>query len=120
MGMPSNPYKKLLRVIPDLLSIKEYRKLEAGGFMDLHVDILYKEGNKIRIAMAHNYIKNGDVCPDPDCELDVDIKAETVNMKTFQNIYIYSVVEDGDEKLQKELNEFLDLWLTNLIDQGHK
>ena len=113
-------YQKLLRVIPDLLSIKEYRKLTSSGYMDLHVDILYREGNKMRIAIAHNYIQNGDVIGDPDSELEVDTKAETVDMKTFQNIYIYSVVEDGDEKLQNELNEFLDMWLDNLIDQGHK
>jgi len=88
--------------------------------MDLHVDILYWEGDTARIAIAHNYIQNGAVIPDPDMELLVDFKKQTVEAKTFQNIYAYSAVEDGNDALQDELNQFLAMWLNNLIEQGHK
>ena len=113
-------YKKLILVISDLLKLKEYRKLKANGYTDLNVDVLYREGNVKRIALAHNYELNGDIIPDPDMEVDVDHAMETVNAKTFQNIYTHSEVGEGDVGLQNELNEFLDTWLTNLIDQGHK
>jgi hypothetical protein len=62
----------------------------------------------VRIAIAHNYTENGDVIPDPDMEVLVDFRDQTVNAKTYQNLYVYSVVEEDDNKLQEELNEFLD------------
>ena len=120
MSTPTSLFNQLLRVIPSLRTVNEYVKLKADGFMDLHVDILYREGDTARIAIAHNYIQNGDVIPDPDMELLVDFKNRTVEAKTFQNIYAYSEVEDGNDALQDELNEFLEIWLNNLIDQGHK
>lgn len=120
MTTPATLYKKLIQVIPDLPRLKEYRKLKANGYMDLNVDVLVRAGNTMRIAIAHNYEMNGDIVPDPDMELEVDLKMETVDAKTVQNIYAYSEVEEGDVMMQKDLNEFLDLWLTNLIDQGHK
>ena len=86
--------------------------------MDLHVDILSKNGNVWRIAVAHNYKASGDVIPDPDIEVTVDFAAETAQAETYQDTYLYRVVDD--EKSRKELNEFLLLWLNNLIEQGHK
>jgi hypothetical protein len=44
--------------------------------MDLHVDILHKNGNVWRIALAHNYKAGGDVIPDPDMEVIVDFTRE--------------------------------------------
>jgi hypothetical protein len=87
--------------------------------MDLHLDILYRANDTARIAIAHNYTENGDVIPDPDMELVVDFRKQTVNVKSYQNLYVYSQVKDGDQLLQRELNEFLDMWLDNLIEQGH-
>ena len=59
-------YTRLLQVIPNLRNIGSYAKLSAPGFMDLHVDILNKNGNVWRISLAHNYKAGGDVIPDPD------------------------------------------------------
>ena len=120
MSTPTTLFNQLLRVIPNLRTVNEYVKLKADGFMDLHVDILYRKGDTARIAIAHNYIQNGDTISDPDMELLVDFKNQTVEAKTFQNIYAYSEVEDGNDALQDELNEFLEMWLNNLIEQGHK
>jgi uncharacterized protein YqiB (DUF1249 family) len=120
MSTQSTLFNKLRRVIPNLRTVSEYVKLKADGFMDLHVDILYRKGDTARIAIAHNYIQYGDVIPDPDMELLVDFKNRTVEAKTFQNIYAYSGVEGGNDALQTELNEFLEMWLDNLIDQRHK
>jgi len=46
-------YTRLLQVLPNLRNIGSYAKLSASGFMDLHVDILNKNGNVWRIALAH-------------------------------------------------------------------
>ena len=120
MSTPTTLFNQLVRVIPNLRTVNEYVKLKADGFMDLHVDILYRKGDTVRIAIAHNYIQNGDTISDPDMELLVDFKNQTVEAKTFQNIYAYSEVEDGNDALQDELNQFLEMWLNNLIDQGHR
>jgi uncharacterized protein YqiB (DUF1249 family) len=111
-------YARLLQVIPNLRNIGSYAKLSASGFMDLHVDILNKNGDVWRIALAHNYKSSGDVIPDPDMEVTVDFAAETAQAETYQDTYLYR--EANDERSKKELNQFLVLWLGNLIDQGHK
>ena len=111
-------YTRLLQVIPNLRNIGTYAKLSATGFMDLHVDILHKNENVWRIALAHNYKAGGDVIPDPDMEVMVDFAAETAQAEAYQDTYVYRVADD--EKLRKELNQFLLQWLGNLIEQGHK
>jgi len=111
-------YARLLQVIPNLRSIGSYAKLSAPGFMDLHVDILHKNGNVWRISLAHNYKAGGDVIPDPDMEVTVDFAAETAQAETYQDTYVYR--EALDQRSRKELNDFLLMWLGNLIEQGHK
>lgn len=111
-------YARLLHVIPNLRNIGSYAKLSAPGFMDLHVDILNKNGNLWRIALAHNYKAGGDVIPDPDMEVTVNFAAETAQAETYQDTYVYR--EAVDQKSRRELNEFLIIWLGNLIEQGHK
>ena len=119
MANPTTLYRKLLTVIPNLRAVQSHSKLTADGYMDLHLGILSRANDTARIAIAHNYTQNGDVIPDPDMELLVDFRRHTVNAKTYQNLYVYSVVEQDYKKLQGELNEFLDMWLDNLIEQGH-
>ena len=111
-------YTRLLHVIPNLRNIGSYAKLSATGFMDLHVDILHKNGTVWRIALAHNYKSGGDVIPDPDMEVTVDFDSETAQAETYQDTYVYRAA--NDERSKKELNEFLVLWLGNLIEQGRK
>jgi uncharacterized protein YqiB (DUF1249 family) len=111
-------YARLLRVVPNLRNVGTYAKLSASGFMDLHVDILNKNGDVWRIALAHNYKSGGDVIPDPDMEVTVDFDNETAQAETYQDTYLYRVADD--ERSKKELNEFLVMWLGNLVEQGHK
>ena len=118
MDLTKEIYAKLIHVIPNLRNIGSYAKLSASGFMDLHVDILNKNGNVWRIALAHNYRAGGDVIPDPDMEVTVDFTSETAQAETYQDTYVYR--EAVDQRSRTELNEFLLMWLGNLIDQGHK
>ena len=118
MDVTKQIYTRLLHVIPNLRNIGTYAKLSAPGFMDLHVDILNKNSNVWRISLAHNYKAGGDVIADPDMEVIVDFDNKTAQAETYQDTYVYR--EASDERSRQELNGFLLLWLSNLIEQGHK
>ena len=125
MNTQKEIYKRLVRVIPNLYSIKESGKSEAPGFMDFHLDILQRKGDVLRIAISHYYKHpSGDMIPDPDMEILVNRKTETAEALTYQDTYGYQEVysEDGscNASLQRSLNEFLLMWLRNLHEQGHK
>ena len=125
MNKQKEIYKRLVRVIPNLYSIKESGKSEAPGFMGFNLDILQRKRDVLRIAIGHYYKHpSGDMIPDPDMEIMVNRKNETAEALTYQDIYGYQAVyaEDGscNQTLQHSLNEFLLMWLNNLQEQGHK
>ena len=125
MNTQKEIYKRLVRVIPNLYSIKESGKSEAPGFMDFHLDILQRKGDALRIAISHYYKhSSGDMIADPDMEILVNRKTETAEALTYQDTYGYQEVysEDGscNQSLQRSLNEFVLMWLNNLYEQGHK
>ena len=125
MNTQKEIYKRLVRLIPNLYSIKESGKSVASGFMDFHLDILQRKGDVLRIAISHYYKHpSGDMIPDPDMEILVNRKSETVEALTYQDTYGYQEVYSGDgpcnQTLQHSLNEFLLMWLNNLYEQGHK
>lgn len=118
-------YRKLLKVIPDLPIIEEYGKSVVPGFMNLNLDILQHTPEKIIIALSHYYKHpSGDMIADPDMEVAVYPNREYAEALTYQDSFTYqSVILDSGEinaKLQKELNNFLSQWLTNLVEQGHQ
>ena len=125
MNTQKEIYKRLIRVIPNLYSIKDSGNSEAPGFMDFHLDILQRKGDVLRIAISHYYKhSSGDMIADPDMEILVNRTAETAEALTYQDAYQYQEVysEDGscNASLQNSLNEFLLIWLNNLHEQGHK
>lgn len=98
-----------------------FMKFKSDGLMDLNVDKL----SASIIALAHNGIQNGDVMADPDVEVKINNEKEECEALSFQNDYmgIYQEVYDEgkcDTKLKKELNIFLDDWLSNIIDSGYE
>ncbi|MCG7850541.1 MAG: hypothetical protein MIO93_15395, partial [ANME-2 cluster archaeon] len=84
------------------LKFDEYLKLKSGCFMDLNIDHLCHKDSEdsIVIAIAHNYIQNGDVMADPDMEIKIIPKMKMVEALSFQqdNMGIYQQVylEDGN------------------------
>ena len=125
MNTQKEIYKRLVRVIPNLYSIKESGKSEAHGFMDFNLDILQRKGDVLRIAISHYYKHpSGDMIADPDMEILVNRKTETAEALTYQDTYGYQEVysEDGscNQSLLRSLDEFLLMWLNNLYEQGHK
>ena len=105
---------KEILITPDF-----HATLKARGFMDLSIEVL-RPGV---IAMAHNYIQNGDVMADPDMEIQINYLNKSVQAKTFQQdgLGVYqSAWNDPNPSLELELNSFLYIWLGNIQDQGFK
>lgn len=126
MNIYERIYSKLQPIL-DALGDKDYVSLSSEGYMDLHVDRCQHKSNSHRqvIAIAHNYIQNGDVVPDPDMEIAIYYDRKMAEALTFQNVYIYQEVyfeNDGKTfvypKLKRQLNDFLNQWLDNLKLQG--
>ena len=115
-------YKKLEKL--GITELVKYKKLKSEGYMDLSIDILSDNEEEKHIAMAHNFIQNGDVMADPDMEIKICKKTKMAEALTYQlsSLGIFQRVypEPGKvyPKLKIQLNSFLDQWLTNLISQG--
>jgi len=97
-----------------------YLRLKSEGCMDLSIDRLGPD----RIAVAHNFIQNGDVMADPDMEVLVDMTTRTAFGMAYQldSLGVYQTAEDGtghvNADLRLELSSFLQKWLKNLEAQG--
>jgi len=119
-------YKKLLRIVPDLETEQfEAKKLKADGFMDLNIDVLERSNERLRIALSHYYRHDsGDMIADPDMEIAVYPDRKMAEALTYQDYFGYRVVYPEPNRVnpraRKELNSFLNTWLSNLIDQGHR
>ena len=118
-------YKKLIQIIPDIATRKEAgkSKLSSDALMDLNLDVLSRQKNIVRIVLSHYYKVNSDSVADPDMEIIINTHLMTANAMTYQDSMIFqSAEQDGgiNQKLVNSLNEFLDQWLQNCIDQGHK
>ncbi len=128
----SSIYKKLKQLIPELDEFVRSGKLFAGksisnGYMDLHVDFMFNDDQGYQIALAHYYKQNGDSVPDPDMRIRVIPETQMAEAMSFQDYRVYQEVyrdENGkslvNSELKKQLNSFLNQWLSNLLTQGHR
>jgi uncharacterized protein YqiB (DUF1249 family) len=130
MSIYAKNYARLLKIVPGLLEMRPGESsltLKAPGFMDLTVGVLRREETEhIIVSLAHYGVQNGDLMSDPEMEISVSPTLKTVEALTFTNHYVgrYQRVypEPGlvIPRLKAELNEFLGLWLNNIVQQGHK
>lgn len=128
-------YKKLNNLLPN--GIKKFcsdpeghLKFKAKGFTDLNFDnISWKENNRkktFRIAMAHNFIQNGDVMASPDMEIRIHVKIKMAEALTYQqdDLGLYQEVYPSsgltNRAFKTNLNNFLLTWLKNVKKQGFK
>jgi hypothetical protein len=126
MKLYENMHRKLMALIPDFSAIQEHAKLKADGFMDLNVDVLNRTASYTDVALSHYYKHpSGDMIADPDMEIRV-WHYGAVEALASQDCFGYnSVYDERDGRavvypaVKKSLNTFLDIWLTNLLDQGH-
>ena len=119
-------YMKLNQIIDfEKLFRKKYLKYKSAGFMDLNIDFLRKNyDDTFVIAMAHNFTQNGDLMCDPDMEIRIFPKTETAEALTFQldSLGIFQRVYQDNKvniEIKKDLNRFLDKWLTNIKSQKY-
>lgn len=102
---------------PLLTNSAYYMKYGTPNYMDLNIEIIGDD----RLAMAHNYVLNGDVMSDPDVEFTVDKKNRMLYPQTYQQDSLqYFERVDGDLIRARELNHFMHEWLTNVVDQKYK
>ena len=102
---------------PLLTNSAYYMKYGTPNYMDLNIEII---GDN-RLAMAHNYVLNGDVMADPDVEFTVDKKNRMLYPQTYQQDSLqYFERVDGDSARARELNHFMHEWFTNVVDQKYK
>lgn len=118
-------YTKLEKLLGELDKLPDAGKSESKGYMDLHFDKLFVDPDgRTVIALAHYFRMNGDSVPDPDMQIRIDHKLKTVEALTYQDLTRYSEVypKPGliDAAARSHMNDFLSLWLTNLIEQGHR
>ena len=131
----SSIYSKLMKVIPDLLKHIQEGKYHGksakdpnGGLMDLNYDYIGQDkNNNPIIALSHYFKQNGDMIADPDMQIRILPELEAAEAMTFQDQFGFKDVyreKDGktyvDLKRKKDLNQFLNQWLTNIIRQGHE
>ncbi len=123
--MHTRIFHKLLQVVPDLLTIEEYGKSEVEGYMDLNLDVLNRTPSKIVIALSHYYKHpSGDMIPDPDMVVVVYPDKEQAEALSYQDLYsfreVYGPAAQADTNAKRSLNDFLNAWLRNLAQQGHR
>lgn len=115
-------FNQLYDIAPGIIENRyTYMKLQAPGFMDLVIEKFWDN----RISLSHYYEQNGDLMSDPDMELILDLKNETLTAATYKqdNLMIYHEAYNDtkliDPALEIELNGFLEDWLKNIKAQGH-
>ena len=119
-------YEKLERLMGDLREIPEAKKSRVPGFMDLNLDRLSPNGSATVVALSHYYRHpSGDLIADPDMEVRVRPEERMAEALSYQDAYLYRVVygENGQSvsaATRQELNEFLEQWLGNCLQQGHR
>lgn len=102
---------------PLLTNSAYYVKFGTPNYMDLNIEIIGDD----RLAMAHNYVLNGDVMADPDVEFTVDKKNRMLYPQTYQQDSLqYFERVDEDSARARELNHFMHEWLTNIVNQKYK
>ena len=129
-SMPSTIYqrifKKLMRLTDklDVLKPGDALKSQSTSYMDLHLDVLEKDGAMMVIALSHYYRHpSGDMIADPDMTMKINFSAEVVEALTYQDSFGFQCVYPDERhvhpKLKKSLNAFLSKWLSNCLAQGH-
>lgn len=86
MNIYNEIYEKLCLLGFNFNSLPESGKSKSGGYMDLNFDYLSKNGDQIIIALHHRYELNGDLVPDPDMEIKVNLTEKQAEPLSYSDI----------------------------------
>lgn len=107
--------QKVFDAIMAVMGTRAYVKIDnaPNSFMALSVDRLADD----RVALAHNFIQNGDVMADPDMEFVIkEGRAYPVNFTSYPTGH-YSEADPSRPGLQISMKNFANTWLMNLKEQ---
>lgn len=124
-------FNKLKKIFPALMKnihVGLHGKSVLGGaMMDLSIEVLFQdEKGRYHISMSHYYEQNGDLVPDPDMQMILDLEKQELDAYAFQTQITYQSVLGTDMEIDvskrnhSDMNSFLKQWMTNIINQGHK
>jgi hypothetical protein len=115
--------QNVLTYLYNLASIRGHAKLDNSGgtFMPVSVDVLGDD----YMAVAHNYVSNGDLIPDPDMTFRRDgglWYAISIQHSTGHHVQAVNFDENGKPKSynkaqQADLTSFANQWMKNIIAQ---
>ena len=116
-------FKKLAKILgEDMEDLPQYQQFRARGFMELNVDLLHEDEDSITIALSHYFKQNGDMIPDPDMEVRIYPEMKMAEALTYQDSFGYREVYPTPSqvylKAKKDLNIFLNQWLSYILAQG--
>ncbi|MBL8020741.1 MAG: hypothetical protein JNM27_13805 [Leptospirales bacterium] len=101
----------------------EQLTLKNPPFMDLVLDVLYSPERTL-LRIGHYGVQNGDLMADPEMIIEI-LTDEGFNPLSNRNDYIgyYREVDESNDdranqKLKRELNQFLLSWDRNIAAQG--
>ncbi|MCL4473067.1 MAG: DUF1249 domain-containing protein [Actinobacteria bacterium] len=116
-------FAKLEKILgEDMEDIPQYQQFRARGFMELNVDLLHEDEESVTIALSHYFKQNGDMIPDPDMEVRIYPEMKMAEALTYQDSFGYREVYPAPSqvylKAKKDLNVFLNQWLSYILEQG--
>lgn len=123
-------YKKLTTIF-DLEKVKEseYLKYTSQNYKDLYIEISKCcSSSDYVVLLAHYYVLNSDLIPDPAFEIEINEDLETAEALTYQylcaHIRVYNFMYDMDNflimKYRSTLNSMFETWLDELIKGDFK
>ena len=110
-------YTALIKQFPEIMSKEHnYEKRESETYEPLSLEWIDKD----QLSVMHTYVSNGDLMYDPDIVLRIDHENQTAAAVSYEqsDMGVYQVCEDNPLQ-QREINSFMNTWLTNLERQNH-
>lgn len=100
-------------------------KLRGVGVGDINIAVVERRGRRLVLRLSHfiERVLGGDPIPDPDMTIAVHLDARSAEVLTYQDCFGFRQVYRDDlmafsPLAKRDLNHFLDQWLTKLIEQG--
>lgn len=125
MSIHHRLFLKLHSLLPelDLLTAGDSLRLESSGRPPFSVEVLHRDGPSLLLTLAHRADPTAPSARTVDMDVRVHLQAGTVEALTYRDPHRFDRLErmsgQARIKLERSLNDFLSLWLSNLRAQGY-